>query len=412
MKGWVMSGDTCKESLSLLGSGKIGRVLGLLWNPLLDLFFVHVRINLSRKVKGAHIEEDLTYEQIPRILELVITLRIVLGIVHSCYDPYGLVAALTIKLKIELRKLFGSEVKIGWDDPLSTEVKGRWVRILQDVKEAEKVSFKRCIKPKVPVSGKPTLIVCNDGSNEAMCVTAHVRWPHADGTYSCNLFAAKTRVTPLKKESIPRIELQSAVMAVRLSKEILEQSGLEFEEVIHILDSKCTLAILYKGCGTLREYMANRASEVLDSTTVEMWNWSQSKENVSDLGTRSNATVEDINETSDWQLGRPWMRLPKHDWRISQDYTGALIPEEEVAKPLLVAHVGISSKFDIERFKGRSYILLLRVVALVQKIFHIKSLTRIPPLIAAEIQLAEKFCIPSCSVFVPSYSHFPLGFLG
>lgn len=26
--------------------------------------------------------------------------------------------------------------------------------------------------------------------------------------------------------------------------------------------------------------------------------------------------------------------------------------------------------------------------------------------------LTEKFCIPSCSVFVPSYSHFPLGFLG
>ena len=175
IKEWVVSGDTCKVNLSLPGTGKVGRVLGLTWDPSQDVFFVYVRINLSRKIKGAHTEEDLSYEQIPRILELVITLRIVLGIVNSCYDPYGLLAALLIQLKIELRKLFGREIKIGWDDPLSDEVKRRWVHILQVVKEAEKVQFKRCIQPKEPVSGKPILIVCNAGSNEAMYATAHVR---------------------------------------------------------------------------------------------------------------------------------------------------------------------------------------------------------------------------------------------
>ena len=87
----------------------------------------------------------------------------------------------------------------------------------------------------------------------------------------CRLLAAKTRVTPLQKSTIPRIEMQSSVISVRLSKSIRTHSGLKFKNVIHILDSQCTLATLHKDSLALREYMGNRVSEVLDSTDPDQW---------------------------------------------------------------------------------------------------------------------------------------------
>ena len=37
----------------------------------------------------------------------------------------------------------------------------------------EQIQFRRCVKPDGQVVGKPDLIVCNDGSKEAMCAEVH-----------------------------------------------------------------------------------------------------------------------------------------------------------------------------------------------------------------------------------------------
>ena len=42
IKGFVMSGDTSKENLALLGTGEVGRVLGIGWDPKKDEFAVKV----------------------------------------------------------------------------------------------------------------------------------------------------------------------------------------------------------------------------------------------------------------------------------------------------------------------------------------------------------------------------------
>ena len=55
------------------------------------------------------------------------------------------------------------------------------------------------------------------------------------------------------------------------------------------------------------------------------------KKNISDLGTRMNAQVEDISEESDWQCGPSWMRSPRSEWPTSQDITGVVVPPEELA---------------------------------------------------------------------------------
>ena len=94
IKGFIASYDNAPETLALLGTGEIGRILGVRWDPTTDHFAFLIKINLSKKVKGAHTQPDLSYEQIPCLIEIKLTRAILLSIVNSCYDPLGLLCCI------------------------------------------------------------------------------------------------------------------------------------------------------------------------------------------------------------------------------------------------------------------------------------------------------------------------------
>ena len=123
-------GDDSEEVLSLLGCGEVKRVLGVNYDVPTDEFLVSVHINISKKHCGARTEEDYALEDIPKLIAIALTRRILQGIVYSCFDIYGLVACITIQLKIELRNLFSKELNLMWDDPVPEEIKKRWIQIL------------------------------------------------------------------------------------------------------------------------------------------------------------------------------------------------------------------------------------------------------------------------------------------
>ena len=52
--------------------------------------------------------ENLTEVDIPRLIGMVLTKRILLGFVNGQYDPMGLIAPLLIILKINLREAFAA----------------------------------------------------------------------------------------------------------------------------------------------------------------------------------------------------------------------------------------------------------------------------------------------------------------
>ena len=320
-----------------------------------------------------------------------VTRRILLGIVNSCYDVYGFLGPLLIQLKIELRNLISKELNLGWDDPISDSLKQRWMGML---KSAEAVRFPRRIQTDGTV-GDPLLVMCNDGSKDAMCCTAHVRWQLRNGEFECRLLAAKSRVTPLRMMSIPRTEMQSAVMSVRLSKSIQHHMAMKFEGIVHIIDSTCTLATLHKDTVALKEFMGNRVGECLETTDPGDWHHVPSADNVSDLATRCNATLEDISPESAWMKGPDWMSRPRDEWPTSQDYSGAKIPDEELVKFTNITCMTLEALIDGNHFKnlkGRTYTLLLRVVAIVMKITKEHSF-KIQALNAEDLKAAEEHCL-------------------
>ena len=397
LKGITTVGDRTEESIALLGSGEYGRVLGIQWDPENDVLLVKVRINFSKKERNVRTKKDLSLADIPSIVTLKVTRRLLLSVVNSCYDPYGLLSPLTVQMKIHLRNLHREEVNITWDQPLSEEIKLQWVEVLTRIKQAEEITFRRCIKP-LNTLGNPSLIICSDGSEDAMCATAHIRWEREDKVVHCQLWASKTRVTPLKKMTIPRVEMQAAVFGTRLSKKIRESSIWDFKEVVHVIDAGCVLATLRNHTSALGEWWGNRVQECLNSTEISQWLHMRSKLNIADLGTRTSATVDDINEQSEWQKGPSWMYLPRNEWPITEDTDGH-VPNEALVRRHISAHATVVEPvIPYAKYIGKSYQFIINLTARVLKIFQCKSFG-ITDLVPEDLERAEEFIIKSSMSF-------------
>ena len=368
VKGFVMSGETSMENLSLLGTGEIGRILGIGWSPVDDMLIVKVRINISRKFKGVRKSPDLSESQISQLADEKLTRRMLLCITNSCYDSFGIVSPITVQLKIELRKLYSKELGLSWDADIPQVFKSSWVRLIKLLKSVDGTKYQRCVHD--PNSkGDPELVVFCDGSLLAMCAVAYVRWELKDGRYSTYLFAAKTRVTPLEKITIPRAEMQSAVMAVRLASSIVEYSGYNFRNIFFISDSTCTIATLKKDSVALLEYMGNRVAEINASTKVNQWYHCKSRDNIADLGTRMDACAKDVAEGCRWQRGPSWLREDTCKWPVSQDVEDIKIPEEEMRKKgICYTLVAKDPILNVEKI--RTYSCLIRITARIFRVLR------------------------------------------
>jgi hypothetical protein len=79
------------------------------------------------------------------------------------------------------------------------------------------VSFPRSLTPPNTI-GLLTLCIFADASRDAFGTCSYLRWEISNGNYESRFISAKSRVAPLKELTIPRLELQAAVLATRWEK--------------------------------------------------------------------------------------------------------------------------------------------------------------------------------------------------
>ncbi|XP_033115739.1 uncharacterized protein LOC117115955 [Anneissia japonica] len=105
------------------------------------------------------------------------------------------------------------------------------------MKKLNNVTFQRCLSP-LDTVGLPMLVNFCDASEEAFGACAYLRWEvEGEPRYSTRFVAARSRVAPLKKLTIPRLELQAAVLAVRLHETIMYEIRLKIQRTIFFTDS-------------------------------------------------------------------------------------------------------------------------------------------------------------------------------
>jgi hypothetical protein len=167
---------------------------------------VDVKLNLGPKRAGLKLEEDVDLtSNIEGDLPGLITKRELWRVAQGQYDPLGLLCAYTVRFKIVMRSLAEEQSGrvVGWDEPVPPGTDKVFREIISHLGELRKISFPRSAQPLGKIKGKPILMVFGDGSVEASCALAYLRWELQDGTVECRLLAGKTRVAPSARSPSP-----------------------------------------------------------------------------------------------------------------------------------------------------------------------------------------------------------------
>ena len=394
VKGWQMSSTTRSDGgQSLKGDDDHIGVLGTWWNPDKDLISYKITLNFSDKRRGERTGPNLVAREVPEGIPEQLTKRLVLQQVMSLYDPMGLVGPYILLAKILLRKTW--LLKLEWDDPLPSSHREDWIKFFKDLFLLEHMDIPRCLRPK-GVDGKPWLIILSDGSELAYGCAAYIRWAFKDNVYM-SLIMSKCRIAPINKVSIPRMELNGAVLSKRCRVAILKEMRYPFERVIHLVDSETVLNMVNNTSCRFKVYEGVRVGEIQAATGGDMsdWYWICGENNISDWITRGR-TPKDIQPDSEWLTGPPILKRPFSEWNVKTGRTNSqALPGEKKLTGTCVS-INMERKDDFyDCSRVSSLQKAIRIVARILGTFQQKSfkggcLTNLNPNLMME---AEKIFI-------------------
>jgi hypothetical protein len=95
--------------------------------------------------------------------------------------------------------------KLDWDDTLTEEAKDKWILFLNHLKCLNQIRVPRCyfnghVQPlKIQLHG------FSDASKRAYGAVVYMRSVYEDGHIDVRLISSKTKVAPIKQQSIPRL---------------------------------------------------------------------------------------------------------------------------------------------------------------------------------------------------------------
>ncbi|XP_063955361.1 uncharacterized protein LOC135154088 [Lytechinus pictus] len=354
VKGWIsnvpLKEETvpeCQTETSLLGNLTEEKVLGVVWTQQQDEF--------SYKVKGENLTQ-LSEKQ----TSVMWTKRRILSRIAKVFDPIGFAASFLVKAKIGMQRLW--EIGVGWDDELPEEISAEWDKLFNEMKALNDVRFPRSLTPSQSV-GVPMLVVFCDASEEAFGTCVYIRWKLTDDEYDVRFIAAKSRVAPLKKLTLPRLELQAAVMATRLYTAIKEELTLELDSAVFMTDSMIVLGWIRSKARAYKPFVSARVGEIQTNSNPSWWRHVPGDQNPADDISRG---IPPEKLTEIWENGPEFLYWHDNRWPSTEETPDSREVEKEKRKVHQVALAEVQSEpIDCKKFSR--WRKLVRVTAYVQR---------------------------------------------
>ncbi|XP_038071855.1 uncharacterized protein LOC119740577 [Patiria miniata] len=248
------------------------------------------------------------------------TRRGILSIVSSVYDPLGMVSAAIMPAKLLLQDL--CRLKLNWDEKIPQEHLHKWNLWLMDLPKLECISVDRCFKPEGfqdPVSVQIHHFA--DASEKGYGVVSYLRLQNRYGDVHCSFVTSKSRVTPLKQQSIPRLELTAATVAVRVHNSIVRELEIPVDQTFFWTDSMTVIKYICNETTRFKSFVANRLTVIRDSSHPCQWKYVRSEQNPADDCSRGLSIDKFI-------ANRRWFRGPEFLWHAEADWPSTCVTEE------------------------------------------------------------------------------------
>ena len=262
------------------------------------------------------------------------TKRQIVAVTTKFYDPLGFISPVVIRFKVLFQAMCVH--KIGWDEPLKGELLSQWRSLVSNF-HGVVTSIPRCYF----TLSERLLSTCSlqgfcDASSGAYAAVVYLRITSEAGN-AINFVASKTRVAPTTKQTIPRLELLSALLLGNLihSVSLALDPELDVKEICCYTDSKVAL---YWIKGTKKEwkpFVENRVNEIRKLVPPTCWRHCPGIENLADLPSRGMTTTE-LSGSRLWHYGPDWlvnsppsqtedMEVPNECWREIKTGTHVLL---------------------------------------------------------------------------------------
>ncbi|XP_061891197.1 uncharacterized protein LOC133641474 isoform X1 [Entelurus aequoreus] len=237
------------------------------------------------------------------------TRRGVLSTVNSIYDPLGFLAPVTIQGKLILRELM--ENNGDWDAPLPQEMEETWSTWRCSLKDLSNLHIPRVYTQASPtaVSKREIVIFC-DASTKAIAAVAYLKITEKNGTNHVGFLMGKAKLTPLSEQTVPRLELCSAVLAVELAELITSEMDMEVD-ITFYSDSKIVLGYISNDTRRFYLYVSNRVQRIRSFSHPEQWKHVSTEANPADIATRS-VSAKHLSSTT-WLCGPAFLKNAQND---------------------------------------------------------------------------------------------------
>ncbi|XP_053699076.1 uncharacterized protein LOC128746050 [Sabethes cyaneus] len=322
------------------------RVLGIVWEPEEDVFLF----------------STTGREEYQPVLQGVKrpTKRIVLSCVMAMFDPQGLLSPFTVFGRMLVQDLW--RTGCDWDEEIDDESFQKWIRWTKVLPMIEEIRIPRSYfgDARADQIEDLQLHVVSDASKGAYGCAAYFR-AVVGGIVQCVLVTSRVKVAPLKPVSVPRLELQAAVLGARIALAVRDGHSLEIRQRFFWTDSTTVLSWIRSDQRKYKEFVGLRIGEILTCTNLSEWRWVPTRMNVADQLTKWTKDPE-ISSTSAWFTGPRFLYLPEADW--PQQKLPRSDTEEELRAHLHVHDVQLPAPvIDVTRIS--KWTVLVRTLACV-----------------------------------------------
>ena len=242
-------------------------------------------------------------------IQSVYTMREVLQAISSIYDPLGLISAVILQARILLRECW--RLKCSWDQPLPSSIADSWQQWSLNLNSLSQLRIPRCLRR----TSKPSwqeIHSFSDASEQGFGACIYLRSVYGPEDVEVRLIIAKSRVAPLRQLSIPRLELQGALMSSRLTETVRVELNWK-GAVFYWCDSQTTLQWIHSSSCRFHAFVAHRVTEIIDHSHPRQWRHIPGPLNPADDASRGISPTE-LSSDHRWFQGPDFLRSPPEAW--------------------------------------------------------------------------------------------------
>ena len=336
------------------------------------------------------VHEDHLSFQVQR-MDQPLTKRGILSMLSSVYDPLGLASPFVLKARRIVQTL--CRTKIGWDEPIPEMEREQWNQWVSGLQGMDKICVPRCLQP-IP-SVHRELHHFADASEVAYGVVSYLRAVTTDGRINCTIVMAKSRLAPIKKLTVLRLELQAATLAARQNALLRKDLDLDLGSSTFWTDSTIVLQYINNTEARYHTFVANRVAEIQETTDAKEWRHVPTQDNPADDASRG-VPASSLSEAR-WLHEPQFLRLSPKWWPTAPTLRSISKDDPEVKEAVTFTAQTATTQSPVDKLIDRisNWTQLVRSVACFTLIpeVHRRKTRFTGPLGPEHLQQAENLLI-------------------